>query len=122
MAKITLDETQKQQLENLIKCAICLKDFKDPRILPCSHTFCLECIQQTAASNGGRFECPLRDEAKIEQDHINSLPINRVLPGIVDFIRNIMDNTGQNNKKGRFISYEVLLEMLIDRMEILLVL
>ena len=122
MATITANETQKQQPENLIECAICLDYFDDPRILPCSHTFCLRCIQKTAASNGGRFECPLRDGAKIEQDHINSLPINRVLPGIVDFIRNIMDNTSQNDEKGMFISCEVLLEIWIDRTKILLVL
>ena len=122
MATITANETQKQQLENLISCAICLDYFDDPRILPCSHTFCLRCIQQTAASNRGRFECPLRDGTKIEQEHINSLPINRVLPGIVDFIRNIMDNTSQNDVKGRFIPWEVLLEIWIDRTKILLVL
>ena len=122
MATITANETQKQQLENLISCAICLDYFNDPRILPCSHTFCLRCIQKTAASNRGRFECPLRDGMKIEQEHINSLPINRVLPGIVDFIRNIMDNTARNDEKGRFIPCEVLQETSKDRIETLSVL
>ena len=31
---------------NLV-CGICLEQFKDPRLLPCSHTFCLGCLQRT---------------------------------------------------------------------------
>lgn len=31
---------------NLV-CVICLEQFKDPKILPCSHTFCLGCLQRT---------------------------------------------------------------------------
>lgn len=28
------------------KCSICLELYKDPRILPCLHTFCLECLKR----------------------------------------------------------------------------
>ena len=43
LSKATLD------LENLVTCAICLENFteRDPRTLPCLHTFCVDCLQQT---------------------------------------------------------------------------
>ena len=31
---------------NLV-CGICLEQFKEPKILPCSHTFCLGCLEKT---------------------------------------------------------------------------
>src|SRR5678816_4549993 len=36
------------QLLKLTECCICLKEFTDPRMLPCIHTFCLGCLKQTA--------------------------------------------------------------------------
>ncbi|XP_046571164.1 E3 ubiquitin-protein ligase TRIM56-like [Haliotis rubra] len=30
--------------EDILTCGICLQVFKDPRILPCLHTFCFKCI------------------------------------------------------------------------------
>ena len=106
MASMVSNETQKEQLENLISCAICLDPFKDPRILPCSHTFCFQCIRKTAASNRGRFLCSLRDGTEIKQEHIDSLPINRVLPGIVDFIQNMLHTTAQNHERCKCICNE----------------
>ena len=34
-------------VNSLLECSICLQVFQDPRNLPCGHTFCLRCIQQT---------------------------------------------------------------------------
>jgi len=50
-----------KQLDDVTRCDVCAKLFRDPRILPCSHTFCLRCIetiykyQQPAAAR----LCPL---------------------------------------------------------------
>ena len=30
-----------------VVCGICLEQYKDPKILPCSHTFCLGCLEKT---------------------------------------------------------------------------
>ena len=30
-----------------LTCGICLEQYKEPKILPCSHTFCLACLQKT---------------------------------------------------------------------------
>src|SRR5688572_29436317 len=55
------------QLEKLTECCICLKEFTDPRMLPCIHTFCLGCLKQASyQTNLGRsgpsrrtMSCPL---------------------------------------------------------------
>ena len=73
-------------VQNLISCAICLDHFDDPRLLPCSHTYCLKCIQAVASASKGRFECPLRDGTIIDQSHINSLPLNRTVRDIVELL------------------------------------
>ncbi|KAL7667508.1 hypothetical protein ACOME3_010504 [Neoechinorhynchus agilis] len=45
------------QLEDLRTCPICLDTFKDPRALPCCHTFCCQCIEKIV-ENERRISCP----------------------------------------------------------------
>lgn len=42
-------------LEELVKCPICFDSFKEPRSLPCSHIFCLECLQRQEESDPTKF-------------------------------------------------------------------
>ncbi|OWF34792.1 tripartite motif-containing protein 3-like [Mizuhopecten yessoensis] len=47
-----------------LMCSICLGRYNDPRILPCGHTFCRQClsdhIQQTVSGRSNRqFMCPI---------------------------------------------------------------
>lgn len=32
-------------LEDLVQCALCMDKLTDPKMLPCQHTFCLNCLQ-----------------------------------------------------------------------------
>lgn len=50
--------TDKNRLGELIKCSICFEIFKEPKILPCKHTFCRSCLSQVQ-SNSCRIRCPL---------------------------------------------------------------
>ncbi|XP_035670058.1 E3 ubiquitin-protein ligase TRIM33-like [Branchiostoma floridae] len=46
---------------DFLECAICLEPFKDPKILPCLHTFCKGCLEKFFANEGdlkGKFPCP----------------------------------------------------------------
>ncbi|CAF1307592.1 unnamed protein product [Rotaria sp. Silwood1] len=86
MATETTEEERDDLLENVIKCAICLDYYGDPRLLPCSHTFCLKCIKQTAKNNHGSFPCPFRDGTTIQNTDIDTLPSNRVVRDIVEIV------------------------------------
>ncbi len=41
-------------LSDLLNCSMCLEPFRDPRALPCLHTFCLPCLTQYQV--GGIFD------------------------------------------------------------------
>ena len=56
-------ERAKQKLEDeLLTCSVCLDRYTDPRILPCHHSFCKDCIVRLprVLSNGRHhIKCPL---------------------------------------------------------------
>ncbi|XP_078699887.1 uncharacterized protein LOC144926747 [Branchiostoma floridae x Branchiostoma belcheri] len=46
---------------DFLECTICLEPYKDPKILPCLHTFCKTCLEKFVAKQGeakDRFPCP----------------------------------------------------------------
>ena len=48
---------------DFLKCPVCQDDLKAPKILPCLHSFCFECLKNSLAQsnigNGQSFLCPL---------------------------------------------------------------
>ena len=49
--------------ENLVKeleCAVCLEEFKEPKVLPCLHSFCKICLEGLLARQGKawKLNCP----------------------------------------------------------------
>ena len=44
-----------------ITCAVCSKPYNDPRILPCLHSFCLQCLHHEIGKSGSQqmFHCPI---------------------------------------------------------------
>ena len=48
--------------DQFLSCKICLDRFKDPKSLPCLHTFCAECIHYYIEHNhieARKFACPI---------------------------------------------------------------
>ncbi len=45
---------------SLTECGICLSEFKEPKLLACSHTYCLTCLEDVIKSQArGRYiKCP----------------------------------------------------------------
>ncbi|KAJ8013309.1 hypothetical protein DPEC_G00051930 [Dallia pectoralis] len=76
-------------LEEDLTCPICCCVFEDPRVLPCSHSFCKKCLEGILDGNNRELvwrpplKCPsCRKETP--QNGINSLQINYSLRGIVE--------------------------------------
>ncbi|PIK51934.1 hypothetical protein BSL78_11189 [Apostichopus japonicus] len=45
--------------EDFLSCCICMNQFKTPKMLPCIHSFCEECIEKYAAEkDGNKVPCP----------------------------------------------------------------
>ncbi|XP_013381428.1 uncharacterized protein LOC106152415 [Lingula anatina] len=65
---------------SFVTCHICLEEYKDPRVLPCHHTFCLRCLQLHVTSNGSQddtFSCPVcRRKTLTPKEGLQQLPHN----------------------------------------------
>ncbi|KAJ8410056.1 hypothetical protein AAFF_G00210970 [Aldrovandia affinis] len=75
-------------LEEDLTCPICCCLFDDPRVLPCSHSFCKKCLEGILDGNRSPawrppFKCPT---CRKETPHngIHSLQVNYSLRGIVE--------------------------------------
>src|SRR6218665_3988199 len=82
--------TAAKQLREITECPICMNVFTDPRLLPCIHTFCFEClkrISETAHKGpGDKLLCPLcRKEFLIPADGINGVPKNFFLENLLQY-------------------------------------
>ncbi|KAK7088306.1 hypothetical protein V1264_022239 [Littorina saxatilis] len=59
-------------------CAVCLEIYRDPKFLPCHHTFCAQCITDVANRHtGGTFPCPsCREPTSLPQGGVAALQAN----------------------------------------------
>ncbi|XP_005393179.1 PREDICTED: tripartite motif-containing protein 59 [Chinchilla lanigera] len=80
--------------EDELMCPICYSIFEDPRILPCSHTFCRSCLENVLQASGNFYiwrplriplKCPnCRSIIEIAPTGIESLPVNFALRAIIE--------------------------------------
>mmetsp|Transcript_22154 Transcript_22154/g.30442 ORF Transcript_22154/g.30442 Transcript_22154/m.30442 type:complete len:141 (+) Transcript_22154:226-648(+) len=69
--------------EEEFECAICCEEYKDPRALPCLHTFCLGCLEQLSAGSPIIILCPhCRLPCPITKG-VSSLPKNFILSNLI---------------------------------------
>ncbi len=45
------------QKETVHACPLCNNEYKDPRVLPCTHTYCFNCVRDKLIKNS-RLTCP----------------------------------------------------------------
>ena len=73
----TAEESEKE-----ITCAICCGHYRDPRILPCMHYFCADCLQRRAERVGQPVPCPkCHREATFDdpRDLLTPVFVNRMI-------------------------------------------
>lgn len=80
--------------EEELTCSICYSIYEDPRVLPCSHTFCRNCLESVLQLSSNfsiwrplrlPLKCPnCRSIVEIPPSGTDSLPINFALKAIID--------------------------------------
>ena len=61
-----------------VECPICQEDINDPRLLPCTHSFCVECLKAYCRDKlpGDDVPCPVcRNEFQIPKNGVAGLPV-----------------------------------------------
>ena len=82
----SLLDDKEQNLEKMLECPICLEQLKNPKMLPCQHSFCMEnCMKKLQKHRHGKqfhVNCPIcRKENYIPK---NGFPNNYVLQSLLD--------------------------------------
>src|SRR6218665_39399 len=89
MATIESDSgDRKKELEYMITCCICTDVYTDPKGLPCLHTFCMKCIQETGLKTDkipeDEMPCPIcRRLFKIPPEGFHGLPKNLFIESLI---------------------------------------
>lgn len=87
----------------LLRCGLCRNRFKVPKLLPCSHSFCLECL--VAYKHGlpdQSFSCPAcKREVALPPNGIKGLPLNVCFVNLserMDFFEQLTAQAGKAQK------------------------
>ena len=71
-----------------MECGLCLEVYKTPRVLPCQHCFCENCLKQLIRNNAnpnGTFKCPsCRRKVDIPKKGTTGFPISFTLNKLQD--------------------------------------
>lgn len=79
------------QLEQLLTCAICLDRYRNPKLLPCHHTYCQEpCLEGLVDYARRQIKCPeCRAEHRIPYQGVQTFPTNVTLVRFLELHRGI---------------------------------
>ena len=69
------------QVRSLLECPVCLCVYKDPRLLPCHHTFCAKpCVENLINTSTNTLSCPLcRLEHQVPEHGVSGYSSNTIL-------------------------------------------
>ncbi|XP_070549590.1 E3 ubiquitin-protein ligase TRIM56-like [Ptychodera flava] len=86
LPKITIDE-------DVLTCVVCLEIFTNPKVLPCHHSFCEECLK-TIAGTKSMLECPTcRNTCSLPEGGVMDLKPSFLINNILDSLVQQRDNT-----------------------------
>ena len=75
------------KMETILKCSVCLEIFENPRVLPCQHTFCFQCLTGIAKSRRGVVVCPqCRKHYPVPWEGVESFPANFFIKNVLDLM------------------------------------
>lgn|SRR6218665_1392024 len=76
-----------EKLSDLTECHICFEIFTNPKILPCVHTFCLQCLEKYGKYKrpGSQMVCPIcLNEFTIPDEGLSELRNNFFIGKIIE--------------------------------------
>lgn len=89
-----------QQIQQRLTCPVCLEPFKQPKLLPCQHTFCLTpCLTGLADRVSRRVKCPeCRCVHPLPLQGVEALPNNITIQRFLDLdLRQMTNNSNSVN-------------------------
>src|SRR4051812_29710670 len=94
-----------EEIKEIAECCICTDLFTDPRMLPCLHTFCLNCLNQTTVKAGDSMPCPLcRSPFVVPSEGMIGLPKNF-------FMKRLVEVAKISRPSSKLISCEICIEL-----------
>ncbi|XP_071846130.1 E3 ubiquitin-protein ligase TRIM56-like [Apostichopus japonicus] len=74
--------------ENFFMCSVCLDQFNEPKLLPCLHRYCNDCLRKVVqASHDGTIECPLcKQRCCIPKDGLDGFKTDFHMKSVLEFI------------------------------------
>lgn len=73
-----------KEIAKHLNCTICGNLIRSPKLLPCLHSFCQQCLEDLARKDGV-FNCPqCQTEIQVSNDEVKSLPNNCFLDNMLD--------------------------------------
>ncbi|GLV40399.1 thin [Carabus blaptoides fortunei] len=76
-------------LEELVQCALCMDKLTVPKMLPCQHTFCLNCLQPLVGADVKEIECPTcKKSTPLEKgpESLEELPGNLYIDSVLKLL------------------------------------
>ncbi|XP_007907999.1 E3 ubiquitin-protein ligase TRIM56 isoform X3 [Callorhinchus milii] len=75
-------------IENdFLNCNICLEKYRNPKYLPCHHTYCEECLRKLVPHKTKVFQCPeCRQEVTLNEGGISNLKTNFFINSLLNIL------------------------------------
>ncbi|XP_078691194.1 tripartite motif-containing protein 2-like [Branchiostoma floridae x Branchiostoma belcheri] len=85
--------------EEFLVCQICLEDFRQPKVLPCLHTFCQPCLERLLA-RVGKLSCPTcrQDVPGLPQNGVQGLKSNFLVGKLHDILQKQPKRKGETSE------------------------
>ncbi|XP_006823570.1 tripartite motif-containing protein 2-like [Saccoglossus kowalevskii] len=93
-AKISVEKID----EDLLTCSVCLERYKNPKILPCHHTFCEQCLMKLKGPRS-TIKCPNCRE-HLSVSNIRELPPSTIINSVIDIIEEQKRHRGDKTCHG----------------------
>ncbi|CAH1272987.1 TRIM3 [Branchiostoma lanceolatum] len=87
------------QIREELSCSICLELFTGPKVLPCQHTFCQDCLQDHAEVRVP-FQCPIcRRQVRLPRQGVADLPDNLMAASMCERLQNQATLSGETKEQ-----------------------